>query len=70
MLIERSSKQARIFNLDLNDDLLAYNEVISDPATRILEKKYIAHTEIDQSGRDRTETKETHILLEWETCSL
>ena len=30
----------------------------------------IKHTEVEQSGRDRTEIVENHIYLEWETCSL
>jgi hypothetical protein len=37
---------------------------------RVLEKKWIKHTEVEQSGKDRTEVTENHIYLEWETCSL
>ena len=70
MLIERTKKQSRVFNLNDRDEEEAYNEIIDDPAVRILEKRMIKHTEVEQSGRDRTETTENHILLEWETCSL
>lgn len=70
MLIERTKKESRVFNLDDPHDLADYNETIDSPAVRVLDKKWIQHTEVEASGRDRTETKENHIYLEWETCSL
>ena len=70
MLIERSKREARVFNLNDRDEEEAYNQIINDPAVNILEKRLIKHTETEQSGRDRTETTENHIMLEWETCSL
>lgn len=70
MLIQKSTIEARVFNLDDAADCAAYNQVINNPSVRILEKKFIAHTEVEQMGKDRTEVKENHIHLEWETCSL
>lgn len=70
MLIEKVRKEAKKFNLDDPDDILEYTHIISDPAVRILEKKYIQHTEVEAEGRSRTETKEVHMYVEWETCSL
>jgi hypothetical protein len=70
MLIERSTIQARVFNLDDVGDHNEYNSIINDPAIRILDKKWIDHTEVEAEGRNRSETKENHIYLEWETCSL
>jgi hypothetical protein len=70
VLIERAKKESRVFNLDDPDDMNAYNEVIDNPAVRILEKKFIQHTETERSGRDMTETKEVHLFVEWETVCL
>lgn len=70
MLIEKAHKESRKFNLDDPDDVQAYNMIIDNPAVRILEKKYIQHTESESEGRSRTETKEVHMYVEWETCSL
>lgn len=70
MLIQKSKIESRVFNLDDASDNTEYNAIIDNPAVRILEKKWIQHTEVEQMGKDRTETKEQHVYLEWETCSL
>lgn len=70
MLIERSVVESRTFNLDAAGDLEEYNELLDDPAVRVLHKKFIDHTEVEQEGRMRTEVKEMHIYVEWERCTL
>lgn len=70
MLIQKAKVESRVFNLDDVGDNNAYNDVLDNPAVRVLEKKWIKHTEVEQSGKDRTEVTENHIYLEWETCSL
>ena len=70
MYIERARVQTQVFNLDDNEDLRRWEEILSDPAVRVLNKKFINHTESETSGRDRTETKEVHLYVEWEECSL
>ena len=70
MLIQKSKVESRVFNLDRATDLVEYNAIIDDPAVRILDRKWIQHTESETMGRDRTEVKEQHLYVEWETCSL
>jgi hypothetical protein len=70
MLIQKSRVQSRVFNLNDHEENEAFNEVIDNPAVRVLDKRMIKHTEIEQEGRSRTETVENHMYLEWETCSL
>ena len=70
MLIEKVKTEAKVFNLDDTADLQEYNDLLSNPAIRVLDKKWIDHTEVHAEGRERTEIKENHIYVEWETCSL
>ena len=70
MLIQKTKVESRVFNLDDANENSEYNEIIDNPAVRILERKFIAHTEVEQMGKDRTEIKEQHLYVEWETCSL
>lgn len=70
MLIQKSRIESRVFNLNDHGENDEYNAVLDNPAIKVLEKKMIKHTEVEQQGRDRTEVVENHIYLEWETCSL
>lgn len=70
MLIERSTINARRFNLSDADSVREYNDVINDPSTRVLDKKFINHTESVSEGDSFTETKEVHVFLEWEVVCL
>lgn len=70
MLIEKTKKESRIFNLDLESDQNEYNGILNNPGMRVLGTKWIDHTEVEVEGRSRSEVKENHIYVEWETCSL
>lgn len=70
MWIERSTVEARVFNLNDASENAEYNDLLSDPAVKILEERWIKHTEVEVEGRSRTETTENHIFVKWETCSL
>lgn len=70
MLIEKAKVQSRVFNLDLETDIDEWSALLDDPSVRVLFKKFIQHTETEQFGKDKTEVKEVHLYVEWETCSL
>ena len=69
-MIERTKLESRTFNLDNPDELQAWNDLLDNPAVRIIEKKIFNHSEATQEGRERTETKDQRIYAEWEVCSL
>jgi hypothetical protein len=70
MLIEKTDARARVFNLNDATENGEYNDLLSDPAIKILEERWIKHTESTQEGRNRTEVTENHIFVKWERCSL
>jgi hypothetical protein len=70
VLIEKAKVESRVFNLNDHQENLEYNQVLDNPAVKVLDKRFIKHTEVEQMGKDRTEVTENHIYLEWETCSL
>lgn len=70
MLIQKTRVESRVFNLNEPQENVEYNEVLDNPANKVLEKRFIKHTEVEAEGRSRTEVTENHVYLEWETCSL
>lgn len=70
MMIERTKRESRTFNLDDATELAAWNALLDDPSVRIVQQKIFNHSETEQEGRDRFETKDQRIYAEWEVCSL
>lgn len=70
MFTVRSDRKLEKLNLDKREDLSRYEELISDPAVTILDKKVVTESEVTYEGDMKTEVSQTYYVVEYERCSL
>ena len=70
MLITKTNRRSYSFNLDDREDRESYEEILNNPAAKILSKKFVTQSETIHEGESSTTTSEQHIYLEVEECSL
>lgn len=70
MLIPRAVKRVFSLNLDDNSDRETYEEILNNPANRIISRKWVTQTETTSSGDSTISTSEQYIYLEVEVCGL
>jgi hypothetical protein len=67
MMIEKSSRRIKTFDLSEDDDRTDYDKIISDPLCTILEKKIIKARKEEWHGEGEGEVEEHfEVILEWE----
>lgn len=70
MFIPKKTKEVYKFNLDDRSERQSYQDLLDDPCCRIIDKKYVTHTET-QFEKDFSSTETTnHIYIEVERCGL
>jgi hypothetical protein len=70
MLLLKSEKKFLHFNLHDSEDVDAYNKILSNPAIKIIEKRF-EKQETSQFNEDyNTKESSSHVYLEVEECRL
>ena len=68
--LEKTKKKVYSLNLSSVEGRADYNEILEDPAVRILSKKYYDQKSAESEGDYRNETSEQILILEVEECDL
>lgn len=69
MFTPRTRRQSFSFNLDSGDSDL-YDQILNNPAMRILSKKYATLSETTSHGEESTTVSHLYVYLEVEECHL
>lgn len=70
MFIEKASRGMAVFDLNDSDDVKAYNDLLNDPAIKILDKKYGKTESTTQDGEYNSTEKNDMLYVEYEECDL
>lgn len=68
--VAKTRRQALKFNLDDAEERQRYEEVLNNPAMKVLTKKHVQQTETTYDGDAETSATELHLYLEVEECTL
>lgn len=74
MFIEKNTRRFERFNLAEPDEIRSYEEILADPAIRIVSRRFLSEsdstTESSEAGSTTQSQTRTYIALEFEEVTL